>query len=161
MPVPPLIPIPLSPIPITHHHSPIPLAHHHHPHYPLPPITHHPSPRTLHLVSLSPKCHGYLTGIHTPYPLPISLTTHITYPHSLTTHITTHTHYHLTPHSLIPLASYHYPLALLITTHSFITTHTTHSPNTIHHCSFIHSFIPFTNSYHSLTCSLASLTHTP
>ncbi len=120
-PYPLLMPIPLSPAPITHHHSPTPLTHHHHPHYSSPPMTHHPLPRTLHLVSLSPKCHGYLTGIHTTHSyhsLPISPTIIHSFIHSLLIPptITYLIHSYPPPHTT-------HPLVLLITTHSFITSH--------------------------------------
>ena len=80
---------------------------------PTPTIAHHPHLVPFYLISLSPKCHGYLTGIHTPYPSLVSLTTHITYCsyHSPSfTHSLSHYSYPLVPnHSLI-----HYP-------HSFTT----------------------------------------
>jgi hypothetical protein len=122
-PYPSLIPIPLSPIPITHHHSPIPLAHHHHPYCSSPPITHHPLPRTLDLVSLSPSATGISRVVipHHPYSyhsLLIPLAIIHSFIHSLLIPptITYLIHSYPSPHTT-------HPLALLITTHSFITSY--------------------------------------
>jgi len=123
-----LISMPLSPMPITHHHSPSPpplIAPYH-----LSPIASYPSPR-ITFAKVSRVSHGY------SYHSLISLTTHITYHHSFIHPFTTHTHHHLALHSLIPLTSYHSPFSI---THHYSFIH--HSPNTIHHYSFIttHSF---------------------